>query len=192
MHEPPSSRPPTQSLTNGYVHLPPHCVNVSPHHLPAPQFNLEIPDPELFKEHTRIYRAISSAPTVPVFRLQVLLAVPELVTNQVLVHHAPDSSRVRIEPAPRYIVLEAWSLAFAPHAPSYDHTPDVQPSTMYKYGIPLFRSIFTLLRVLPAWKLARRLRRRVGGNRNGNFSIRLRVDGADDGLNPGEILDFGE
>ncbi|KAH9919968.1 autophagy-related protein 13-domain-containing protein [Epithele typhae] len=153
-------------------------------------FNLEIPDPELFKEHTRIYRAISSAPTIPVFRLQVLLSIPELVSNQVLVHHAPDSSRVRIEPAPRYIVLETWSLDFTPHGPHYDHTSDVQPSTMYKYSITLFRSIYTLLHVLPAWKLSRRLRRRVGGNRNGNFSIRLRVDDVDASIHRDHILDL--
>ena len=63
---------------------------------------------------------------------------------------------------------------------------------MYKYGIPLFRSIFTLLRILPSWRLARRLRRRVGGNRNGNFSILLRVDGVESSIHRNDILDFGE
>ncbi|OSD08063.1 hypothetical protein PYCCODRAFT_1402208, partial [Trametes coccinea BRFM310] len=156
-------------------------------------FNLETPDPEIFKEYTRIYRSISSAPAVPTFQLQVLLCVPELATNQVLVYTAPDSSRVRIDPTPRYIVLESWNLDFIPsHAGSHgsdDHI-DVQPSTMYKHGIPLFRSIFTLLRVLPAWKLARRLRRRVGGARNGHFSIQLRVDSVDGSIRPDEVLSF--
>ncbi|KAI8970887.1 autophagy-related protein 13-domain-containing protein [Trametes punicea] len=156
-------------------------------------FNLETPDPEIFKEHTRIYRSISSAPSVPPFQLQVLLCVPELATNQVLVYLAPDSSRVRIDPTPRYIVLEAWNLDFVPyHAGSQDSDDgaDVAPSTMYKHGIPLFRSIFTLLRVLPAWKLARRLRRRVGGGRNGNFSIQLRVDSVDGSIRTDDILGF--
>ncbi|KAI9063594.1 hypothetical protein FKP32DRAFT_1552003, partial [Trametes sanguinea] len=156
-------------------------------------FNLETPDPEIFKEYTRIYRSISTAPAVPTFQLQVLLCVPELVTNQVLVYLAPDSSRVRIDPTPRYILLESWNLDFAPnHAGSHgsdDHV-DVQPSTMYKHGIPLFRSIFTLLRVLPAWKLARRLRRRVGVGRNGHFSIQLRVDSVDGSIRSDDILSF--
>ncbi|KAI0635214.1 autophagy-related protein 13-domain-containing protein [Trametes polyzona] len=156
-------------------------------------FNLETPDPELFKEHTRIYRSISTTQPVPHFQLQVLLCIPELATNQVLVYVAPDSSRVRIDPIPRYIVLETWALEFVPnHArpQDSDDRTDVAPSTMYKHGIPLFRTIFTLLRVLPAWKLARRLRRRVGGGRNGNFSIRLRVDGVDGSIRPDEIMSF--
>ncbi|KAI0646348.1 autophagy-related protein 13-domain-containing protein [Trametes meyenii] len=156
-------------------------------------FNLETPDPELFKEHTRIYRSISSAQSVPLFQLQVLLCIPELVTNQVLVYLAPDSSRVRIEPTPRYIVLESWNVAFNPFSvgsQGSDHHRDVAPSTIYKHGIPLFRSIFTLLRVLPAWKLARRLRRRVGGGRNGNFSIQLRVDSPDGSIQSDDILSF--
>ncbi|KAI0371996.1 hypothetical protein BV20DRAFT_964679 [Pilatotrama ljubarskyi] len=156
-------------------------------------FNLETPDPEIFKEHTRIYRSISSAPSVPLFQLQVLLCVPELATNQVLVYHAPDSSRVRIDPTPRYIVLESWTLEFVPNqAGSHDSDDriDVAPSTIYKHGIPLFRSIFTLLRVLPAWKLARRLRRRVGGSRNGNFSIQLRVDSPDGSIRADDVLSF--
>ncbi|KAI1798162.1 autophagy-related protein 13-domain-containing protein [Ganoderma leucocontextum] len=151
-------------------------------------FNLETPDPELFKEHTRIYRSISTSHVVPLFQLQVLLCVPELATNQVLVYIAPDSSRVRIDPTPRYIVLESWNLDYVQYRDNRHQTQDVAPSTMYKHGIPLFRSIFTLLRVLPAWKLARRLRRRVGGNRNGNFSIQLRVDGHDGDIRADEVL----
>ncbi|TFK80497.1 hypothetical protein K466DRAFT_503784 [Polyporus arcularius HHB13444] len=153
-------------------------------------FNLETPDPETFKEHTRIYRSISTAHAVPLFQLQVLLCIPELATNQVLVYLAPDSSRVRIDPTPRYIVLESWTLEYSPHSHSQPHSQDVAPSTMYKYGIPLFRSLFTLLRVLPSWKLARRLRRRVGGNRGGNFSIQLRVDGVDSSVRAGEVMSF--
>ena len=118
--------------------------------------------------------------------------IPQLAANQVLVYLAPDSSRVRIEPTPRYIVLESWNLEYVQHRDDRHQTQDVAPSTMYKHGIPLFRSIFTLLRVLPAWKLARRLRRRVGGSRNGNFSIQLRVDGPDGDIRANEVLSLGE
>ena len=48
--------------------------------------------------------------------------------------------------------------------------------TIYKHGIPLFHSLYSLLRVLPVSKLYKRLKRRVGGvNRNGHLGISLRV-----------------
>ncbi|GBE84357.1 autophagy-related protein 13-domain-containing protein [Sparassis latifolia] len=153
-------------------------------------FNLETPDTELFKEHTRIYRSVSSAHSLPPFRLQVLLVVPELTNNQVLVYLAPDSSRVRIDPTPRYILLESWDIIFTQNDSQHRYGADVALPTMYKQAIPLFRSVFTLLRILPAWKLSRRLRTRVGGNRNGNFSIQLRVQGIDEDRGAEGILGF--
>ncbi|KZT02810.1 uncharacterized protein LAESUDRAFT_738508 [Laetiporus sulphureus 93-53] len=152
-------------------------------------FNLETPGPDILKDYTRLYRSISSAQTVPPFQLHVLLCVPELSNNQVLVYHAPDSSRLRIDPTPKYILLESWDILFAPtaHRRYGDDRAEVAPPTMYKHGILLFRSIFTLLRVLPAWRLARRLRRRTGGNRIGNLTIQLRVKGAED---DGGVLGF--
>ncbi|CDO75852.1 hypothetical protein BN946_scf184833.g3 [Trametes cinnabarina] len=188
--------PPSAKVDKWVSALPPYLHRAPLTALPSvplplsPQFNLETPDPEIFKEYIRIYRSISTAPAVPTFHLQVLLCVPELTTNQVLVYLAPDSSRVRIDPTPRYIVLESWTLDFTPNPHGSDDHVDVAPSTMYKHGIPLFRSIFTLLRVLPAWKLARRLRRRVGGGRNGNFSIQLRVDSVDGSIRSDDILSF--
>ncbi|KZP26762.1 hypothetical protein FIBSPDRAFT_674560, partial [Athelia psychrophila] len=120
-------------------------------------FNLETPDTDLYRDQLRIYRSISApwpAPPPPPLELQVLLVVPELANNQVLVYQAPDASRVPVDPAPRFILLEKWLLAFtAATAGSGESSDgDVAPSTIYKHGIPLFRSLFTLLRVLPAWR----------------------------------------
>ncbi|EGN94527.1 phosphorylated protein that interacts with Vac8p, partial [Serpula lacrymans var. lacrymans S7.3] len=117
-------------------------------------FNLETPDSDLFKEHLRIYRSVSDSPPPPPLEVQVVLSIPELTSNQVLVYLAPDSSRLRIEPTPRHILLETWLLTFNPTAQirHEDDRGDVAPSTMYKHGIPLFRSLYTLLRILPAWK----------------------------------------
>ncbi|GJE92387.1 autophagy-related protein 13-domain-containing protein [Phanerochaete sordida] len=155
-------------------------------HEPNPQaradkwFNLETPDTDVFKEHTRIYRTLSTTVLPSTFRLQVLLAVPELTPNQVLAHIEPDSSRVPIDPTPRFILLETWTLVFEPHQSQahlgqLQEPPDVAPPTIYKHGISLFRSIFTLLRILPTWKHARRGGRLRGMN-NGNFSIQVRVE----------------
>lgn len=103
-----------------------------------------------------------------------------------------SSSQLRIEPTPTSILLETWTLTFAPHGS--DHKLGDQGElicvfapqsltnivaalpTIYKHGIPLFRSLYSLLRVLPVWKLFKRLKRRTGGvNRNGHLGISLRV-----------------
>ncbi|KAG1863173.1 autophagy-related protein 13-domain-containing protein [Suillus subalutaceus] len=154
-------------------------------------FNLETPDSDLFRDHLRIYKAVSTAPAPPPFELQVLLSVPDLITNQVLVHLAHDSSRSRVDPTPRHIVLENWLLNFVPEALGDSDADSVAPSTIYKHGIPLFRSIYSLLRILPSWKLYKKLRRRTSNAyRNGNLSIHLRVKGLDDGVSATDILDF--
>ena len=63
--------------------------------------------------------------------------------------------------------------------------------TIYKHGIPLFRSVYSLLRVLPVWKLYKRLKRRTGGiNRNGHLAISLRVRPLQE-TNQVAILSFG-
>lgn len=154
-------------------------------------FNLETPDSDLFKDHLRIYKAISTTPAPPPLELQVLLSVPDLITNQVLVHLAHDSSRSRVDPTPRHIVLENWLLNFVPEPRGDSDSDSVAPSTIYKHGIPLFRSIYSLLRILPSWKLYKKLRRRTSNAyRNGNLSIHLRVKGLDDGVSVTDILDF--
>lgn len=54
-------------------------------------------------------------------------------------------------------------------------TPGVAtpPPMIYKHGMALFRSIYTLLRTLPAWGLHKRIRRRT--QRAGALSISLRL-----------------
>ena len=105
------------------------------------QFNLETPDSDLFTREAREpYRNISLSPPPgpPPLEIQVLLCIPELTNNQVLIHRSDDSSdimdlptqppssptsssahsQLRIEPTPRSIVLETWTLTFAPHPSS--------------------------------------------------------------------------
>jgi autophagy-related protein 13 len=156
-----------------------------------PQFNLETPDSDLFKDHLRIYRSVSVSPPPPPFELQVLLSIPELAHNQVLVHLAPDSSPLRVDPTPRHILLESWLLSFnSDHHPAEDQA-DVAPSTIYKHGIPLFRSLYSLLRILPAWKVFKRLRRWTGGGkRSGVPSIKLRVPALHE--DPDSVLGFSK
>ncbi|KDR79468.1 hypothetical protein GALMADRAFT_243561 [Galerina marginata CBS 339.88] len=159
-------------------------------------FNLETPDSDLFTREAREpYRNISlaGAPGPPPLEIQVLLSVPELTNNQVLVYMSPDSSRVRIEPTPRFILLETWSLAMQPGSNQHgDASTDVALPIIYKHGIVLFRSVFSLLRVLPAWKFYKRLKRKTGGvNRNGHLGITLRVRSSGDSETDRNILGFG-
>ena len=156
------------------------------------QFNLETPDTDTFRDSLRIYRSVSATPFLPPFELQVLLAVPDLTTNQVLVYLGADSPRLRIEPTPKFILLESWSLIFSQQQRE-DNDLDLAPSTIYKHGIGLFRSLYTLLRVLPTWKLHKRLRRRTisGMHRNGHLSIELRVRTSSH-LEAAGVLEFGE
>ena len=143
------------------------------------QFNLEIPESSLFKDSIRLYRSVSSAQSIPPLELQVLLSVPELNNNQVLVHVAPDSSRARVDPPPRFILLETWAVTFASDEPQ--HSADVAPATIYKRGIALFRSVYALLRILPTWRSHSPLRRRVGGSAGAfTLQLRLRSGGPDD------------
>ncbi|KAF9466849.1 autophagy-related protein 13-domain-containing protein [Collybia nuda] len=122
-------------------------------------FNLETPESELFsKDAKEPYKSVSQNPPPPL-EIQVLLAVPDLAhTNQGLVLRLPDSSRTRIHPPPPHILLESYTMTFT----AGPDPADVPLPTIYKAGIPLFRSLYTLLRLLPAWKLHKRLRRRAG------------------------------
>ncbi|KAL1730356.1 autophagy-related protein 13-domain-containing protein [Schizophyllum commune] len=130
-------------------------------------FNLDLPDSEvLTREDRERYKAVSIPPHPPPLELQVLLTVPP-APNQALVYAPQDAPRVRVEPAPRAVVLESWTLTFVPRG---ELDPDLPAATTYKHGISLFRSVFTLLRLLPAWRLCKKLRRRGNG-----LAVQLRV-----------------
>lgn len=101
----------------------------------------------------------------------MLLKVPELSNNHAFVYMPPDGSRVRIERNKRYILLEQWMMQVDQGAP-VDASGDKALPIIYKHGIVLFRSLFSLLRVLPAWKLHKQPHRKVGAR---GMSIELRV-----------------
>ncbi|KIL54257.1 hypothetical protein M378DRAFT_857181, partial [Amanita muscaria Koide BX008] len=173
-------------------------------------FNLEIPDSDLFPRELReIYKSLSSILATanhlrpsPPLRIHVLLVVPESSNNQVLVtlsqSNTPQhksTSRILIEPTPRYVLLETWKMQFTPNPdPAQLHPPtDVALPTIYKHAIPLFRSLYSLLRILPTWKLFKKLRRRT--NSAAQFGIQLvATEGADDGYDErtggGSVLGF--
>lgn len=140
------------------------------------------------REHRDLYKSITRNPP-PTFDLEVVLTIPELSPNQAVVYLPPDASRARLEPTPDTIVLEVWTVTLS--GPSnYGVTPPI----VYRHGMVLFRSIYTLLRTLPAWSLYKRIRRRTGGlARTGalSVSLRLRHSVHDDPASSTSTLAFG-
>ncbi|KAG9040395.1 hypothetical protein FS837_000690, partial [Tulasnella sp. UAMH 9824] len=163
-------------------------------------FNLETPDLDTFKPILEIFKQISTKfPIAPVefavdpppLIIQVLLSIPQPSYDKVLVLNHGDN-RTRIEPTPRYILLESWRVEMTGRTPKSHGTAsstssppfstssnslfyDVELPTVYKQSIAHFRSVYTLLRVLPAWKLYRRLQEKQTGLGSG-MTLELRVD----------------
>lgn len=183
-------------------------------------FNLETPDSDFFPRELReTYKAISATGSPAPLFIHVLLSVPKSNSSagagngNVLVALAQANTpgtdaRIRIEPTPRYVLLEKWELKFIPRS-SLDHPPSspirqqgssgqgaadgaVALPTIYKHGIPLFRSLYSLLRILPVWKLYKRLRRRTTGPSSSQLSIQLRLSDRDQvDAEDGDALLFG-
>ncbi|KAJ6475971.1 autophagy-related protein 13-domain-containing protein [Mycena vitilis] len=145
------------------------------------------------------YRALSSLPPPHPLAVQVLLVVPPPGSGTALVH---TPSGTRIDPEPRYVLLEEWVLGLTPFTAASDASrssassstaeeegdADVLPSTIYKHAIPLFRALFALLRILPAWRVVRKLTGRrasavqpQGGKRGLRVVVRLRPEGEPQG-----------
>jgi len=125
----------------------------------------------------------------PPLEIQVLLSIPDLTNTQALVcTTGPGGQRLRIDPTPRHVLLETWTLAFVPHSPRPDPAQlELMPPTIYKHVIALFRSVYSMLRVLPSWAVYKRLRRRTGALTRGGLGIWVRVADGD----IGRVLTFG-
>ncbi|KAJ7813575.1 phosphorylated protein that interacts with Vac8p, partial [Mycena leptocephala] len=99
------------------------------------------------------FRALSASPPPPqrALAVQILLVVLPPGGGTELVH--TEASGTRLEPEPRFVLLEEWVLAFAASSASTDDesSAHVLPPTIYKNAIPLFRALYALLRILPAW-----------------------------------------
>ncbi|KAK6978009.1 autophagy-related protein 13, partial [Favolaschia claudopus] len=97
------------------------------------------------------YRSISSVRPHEPLTIQVLLAIPSSGT----LVHVPTNARIGSNY--RLVLLEEWRLEYPTsewwrrRLRSDDKVlPD--PATIYKTAISLFRSLFSLLRILPAWR----------------------------------------
>jgi autophagy-related protein 13 len=185
----------TARRINGYVSLLPlQIVRVL-----TRQFNIIIPEADIYKADLQLYKSISSFPstpdgasTVPPLLVAFILDTSDLPSNQALMWHR-DSGKVTLDTGKlggkgkgkerkgSGIVLERWTFeakyVTAPlrmrHALTFSNA-SIHPSasqiashTAYRMGIIHFRSLFALVRLLPAYKLYRRLRRANNGLRLG-------------------------
>lgn len=122
---------------------------------------------------------------LPTLTLHTVLVIPDLGTNRALVAVDALDHRMRIEPTPRAVLLETWTLTTSPQSSSgsfssgslsSSESGEVSLAAVYKHAISLFRSLYTLCRQLPAAKLFQRYRQRTGvALAPQAFSIELRL-----------------
>lgn len=72
------------------------------------------------------------------------------------------------------VVLERWTVSLG-DASGYPAAELEDPlANVYKKGVVMFRSLFTLLRFLPAWRLYRRLGRQAGSQQTLKLKFRIK------------------
>ncbi|KAK5124918.1 hypothetical protein LTR85_001108 [Meristemomyces frigidus] len=75
------------------------------------------------------------------------------------------------------VVLERWTIELGDAAGYSAAELNDQLPNVYKKGVVLFRSLYTFLRFLPAWKLHRRLGRQPGNHQALRLKYRIRQGG---------------
>ncbi|KAK4687701.1 autophagy-related protein 13, partial [Tremellales sp. Uapishka_1] len=139
-------------------------------------FNLSLPETDLHKNDLLLYKSISSySPYTPIPPLLVafILDTSDIPSGQALMWGRTDG-RVRLDlgigngkgkerERKNGILLERWT--FQARTPPDDQAsvPLLPALTAYRMGIIHFRALYSLVRLLPAYRLYRRLRRANNG-----------------------------
>jgi hypothetical protein len=91
-------------------------------------------------------------------RSVLVLGPPSPAQALVLVSDSNKRARIDIPPDARAVMLEEWSLSLdrATTLDQAQHGEDPYPG-VYKQAIALMRSLYALLRYVPAWQLHRKL-----------------------------------
>ncbi|CAK9786582.1 hypothetical protein CC85DRAFT_283201 [Cutaneotrichosporon oleaginosum] len=152
-------------------------------------FNLTIADTEVHKADLRIYRAVSSytplpdppagtsRSTVPPLLIAFILDTNDIPAGQTLLWNR-DGARIALDPSlvkqgggpgtrRPGIVLERWTLRVSDQEVADPAASEMAPPTAYRLGIIHFRALYAFIRLLPAYRLFRRLRRLNSGLRLG-------------------------
>ncbi|KAG9001999.1 hypothetical protein FRB90_011460 [Tulasnella sp. 427] len=132
----------------------------------------------------------NSVANPPPVIIQIILFIPSPSPGEALFLEF-GGHRTRITSAPRYVLLESWRVDILSRSDSDTAIPHASmprstggtvgsaesdlPAT-YKQCVILFRSVYTLLRILPAWTLHCQLRAPVPETGSGNrMALELRV-----------------
>ncbi|KAF2670295.1 hypothetical protein BT63DRAFT_233766 [Microthyrium microscopicum] len=139
-------------------------------------FNLVLDDSEQLNRQTSRWRALDIETGVPkTMTIEVYLDLSELTKGKSLVLQDESGKRWDVLdsiPSPRRgipnsdgavderpLVVERWQFSMEDIA-SMDSRPDADMlSNVYKKGIPIFRSLYSQARLLPAWKYYRTIMR---------------------------------
>jgi hypothetical protein len=120
----------------------------------------------------------------PILNIKVLLLVEPATPQHALVL-TQGEDRIRIDPTPRCVLLESWrvqltrtpsSATASPTSPPTPSVHDVKIQNVYKQAIALFRSMYSLLRILPTGNLRRRLRRGARRGLAGGLSLDVKAE----------------
>ncbi|WVQ85863.1 hypothetical protein IAT38_008031 [Cryptococcus sp. DSM 104549] len=160
---------------------------------PDQWFNLLLPENDLHKADLQIFRSISSFPpytqpelpspssdpcSVPPLLVAFILDTTDVPNGQAIVWNraggkvALDMNLLGTkgkgkEDARTGIVLERWTFRAQTPTSSTPSSSQIAPHTAYRLGIIHFRALHSLIRLLPAYRLFRRLRRSNTGLRMG-------------------------
>lgn len=128
------------------------------------QFNIETADTDTFREELRLWKSIDISNAafyqIPPLTIEVVLLTRDLTANQTLVLLGKNGQRwdvglggLRKKLTSGEIVLERWSIEW--QVPHKKESPELPVA--YKKSIVVFRSLFSLARLLPAWRLRKKL-----------------------------------
>lgn len=153
-------------------------------------FNIELDETDAFREELRLWRTADvSEPEAnlipPALIVDVVLSTRDLTPNQTLILLDDNGTRWDVEHGGirrrlpyAEIVLERWSIDL--RCPPVKEPPELPVA--YKKSIVVFRSLYALTRLLPAWRLRKRLAKsKLTGN-----ALRV-VCRIDTGNSPGRI-----
>ncbi|KAJ6261203.1 hypothetical protein Dda_3871 [Drechslerella dactyloides] len=142
-------------------------------------FNVELEETDIFKEDLRLWKysdATDNRP--PTLIIETYIDAEDLTPNQTLVILDENEKRHNVETtllafrnwrrgnplnSKKEVVLERWRVNLSP--PTGEPAPEL--AVVYKKSIVLFRSLYSYARLLPSWKLQKKLAK---GNKS---SLRL-------------------
>ncbi|RIA97215.1 autophagy-related protein 13-domain-containing protein [Glomus cerebriforme] len=131
---------------------------------PNKWFNLEMWDSDVYKEDLKYWRYTATSTGLPPnpMIIEFFLDTSELPKNKILVitdeirrckvnvHNSGENE----DSKPKNILLESWQLTLS--HPSADPPPDLP--IVYKKSIVFFRSLYAYVRLLPAFRLYKRIK----------------------------------